>query len=88
MPRRMVSLENPCPGPAPMLSVPLSSIHVLDVMGDIVLLEVKLGVVGARLDSMESELYVTSAGELVSVSPESLELNFDSLKVRIRSAMH
>ena len=44
--------------------------------------------VGANWESKDSEVYVSSAGELVSVRPESLELNFESLKVRILSAIH
>ena len=89
-PRRIVSLESPRLGQRPRLSVPLSSMKVLDVWGDMVsALDERLGVVGASWESIESELYVTSAGVFVCVtSPESLEPNFESLKVRILSAMH
>lgn len=82
----MVSLESARLGKTP-LSVPLSSMH-LEVKGDIVPLMDRLGVVGASWESIDSELYVFSAGELESVNPESLEPNFESLKVRILSAMH
>ena len=60
----------------------------LEVMGDIVRLEVRLGVVGANWESIDSELQVRSAGRVESVSPESLEPNFESLNMRILSAMH
>lgn len=89
-PRRIVSLERPRLGQRPRLSVPLSSMKVFEVWGDMVQpLDDRLGVVGGSWESIESELYVTSAGEFVCVtSPESLEPNFGSLKVRILSAMH
>ena len=44
--------------------------------------------VGANWESIDSDVPVSSAGELVSVNPESLELNLEILKVRILSAMH
>ena len=63
--------------------------HVLEVKGDMVPLDDRLGVVGASWESIDSELYVTSAGVFVlDTSPESLDPNFESLKVRILSAMH
>ena len=51
-------------------------------------LDERLGVVGANWESMDSELHVRSVGVSVSVSPESLEPNFESLNMRILSAMH
>ena len=48
-----------------MLSIPLSSIKFLDVMGDMVQLNDRLGVMGTNW-----ELHVRSAGRDVSVSPD------------------
>ena len=53
-----------------MLSIPLSSIKFLDVMGDMVQLNDRLRVMGANWESIDSELHVRSAGRDVSVSPD------------------
>ena len=71
-----------------MLSFPLSSMQFLEVIGDMVRLEERLAMVAAIWESMDPEVPVSSTGEFVSVSPDSLELNLESLKVRILSAMH